>query len=865
MDKKIVSKNTKIPEKTSKIVKIQPKVMTSKKSRRKIWLKRIAIAALACFLFGVITIIGLFAWVSKDLPDPDKLNDRLVAESTRIYDKTGNTLLFEAGKDVKRTTIKIEDINDYVKWSTIALEDQNFYQHKGFEAKSFIRAVWRKFTGGSMSATSTLTQQFIKNAIVGDDKTYTRKIKELILAVQLERKYSKDEIIMMYLNEVGYGGVNYGVAAASNSYFHKTPKDLTVAEAATLASLVQRPTYFLNNTDDLKWRRDYCLEQMQKLGKISQDEADTAKKEEIVLAKEISYKKAPHFVDYVISQLEDDYGSTFMNQGYKVITSLDWDKQQLAEKAVADNMDNIRNYGGSNASLVNLDSKTGQILAMVGSYDYYAEDYEGQVNVATSPRQPGSSFKPFVYYTAFAKGYTPNTVLFDLKTTFPIESGSYTPQNYSGSTSGPITMQKALGNSLNIPAVKTLYLAGLNNVLDVADSLGYSTLKDRERFGLSLVLGGAEVKLIEHTSAFATLAREGVRHPISSIVKVEDQKGNTIYEWQNQETQVLNQEAAQTLNQALSNPANRLSAFAKFSITGHTTAGKTGTTQEYHDGWAMGYTPSFATGVWVGNNDNSAMNSHADGSMIALPIWNQYMSSILEGLPDEKFNQPPPSNSNKAVLWGDVGVKEKKKVDKYTQKIIPDECLASYPADYIVEKEYTEAHTILYYINKDDPKGSAPKNPKDDPMFTAWETPILEWTKTQPDYFNKDNKDLFESCDLRDNDQKPEITINSPSNNEIYTAKSFSIDVDFKIGTNRTITKTVYKIDETIIDSRTFAPWTTVYEPTNLTAGDHTLKIILSDDKGDQTSASVDFTFSNTKAVPQTNLNINLNTNKNKD
>ena len=851
-------------KKIKKVVDVKKPRKTAKqkaRDKRIIWLKKIGLGVLIAIGAGIIFCVIVFAWFSRDLPDPDKLDERLVAESTTIYDKSGEVLLYETGKDIKRTSITIDDINDHVKYSIISLEDQDFYNHSGFQFKPFIRAVFRKLTGGSMNATSTLTQQFIKNAIVGDDRTYTRKIKEIILSIQLERKYEKDEILMMYLNEVGYGSINYGIAAAANSYFGKNVADLTLAEAATLAGIVQRPTYYLNNPDDLKWRRNYCIEQMLDEEYITEEEAEAAKQEELELQKEVVYKKAPHFVDYVIEKLEDDYGSSFINQGLKVTTSLDWSKQEIAEQVISESIDTIRGRGGSNASLVSIDAHTGQILAMVGSYDYYAEDYDGQVNVATSNRQPGSSFKPLAYYTAFKKGYTPNTVLFDLITNFPIETGNYTPHNYSGGAAGPVSMKKALGQSLNIPAVKTLYLAGINNVLDVTDSLGYSTLKDRSRYGLALVLGGGEVKLLEHVSAFATFAREGVRHPATSIVKVEDRDNTVLYEWENQETQVLDQAATQTLNQVLSDPANRY-GFNALNINGHTVASKTGTTQEYRDAWTIGYTPSFATGVWVGNNDNATMNNGSAGLVVAAPIWNSYMSKILEGVADETFNAPPPTNPTKAVLWGTTGETITKKIDKFTKKVIPEECLSSYPKEYVEEKEFKEAHNILYYVNKDDPNGS--ETIPDDPMFVAWESPVLEWAKGQEEYFTEETEK--ENCSLRDESQKPTIEITTPKSKESLTNKTFSIKTSYTVGDKRKISKIVYLIDGNVVDTKTSSPFDSTYSPSSLTTGNHTLTVNIYDDVGDEATSSIAFSYSNPqlKTNKNTNSSKNSNTNKNK-
>lgn len=852
-----------MPKETKEAIKpLSRSALKAQKKKRKIkaWLKNIGIIVLALIGAGIIASVAVFAWFAKDLPDVDKISDRLIADSTKIYDKTGTILLYEAGKDIKRTSIDYSEIPDKVKWATLDLEDKNFYNHPGFDWKGILRSIYINIRTGKRVGGSTLTQQFIKQTVVGSEKNYARKIKELILSMELERKYSKDEILTMYMNQIGYGGINYGIAAAADSYYGKKLADLTLNEAATLASIPQLPTYYINNLDELKIRRDFCLDQMVEQNHATKEEAEAAKAESIELKKSVVYKKAPHFVDYVIAKLEDDFGSSFMNQGLKVTTSLDWDKQQIAEQVITDHIDDVRSYGGSNAALVNIDAHTGQVLAMVGSYDYYAEDYEGQFNVTTNGRQPGSSFKPFVYYTAFAKGYTPDTTIFDLTTNFPIDSGTYTPHNYSGGTSGPMKMKSALAHSLNIPAVKALYLAGIDKVLDVADSLGYTTFTDRSRFGLALVLGGGEVKLIEHTSAFATLAREGVRHPITTIIKVEDKSSSVLYEWKNEESQVLDQSSTQRINQVLSDSSLRPSYFSKLNIKGHAVAAKTGTTQEWRDAWTMGYTPSFAVGVWVGNNDNSSMGSSADGGVIAAPIWNDYFSQILEGLPDESFNEPPPINSTKAVLWGAVGTTVKKKVDKITGKIIPDECADSYPKEYIEEREFKEAHEILYYVNKDDPNGDAPKNPAEDPMFSAWEGPVIGWAKSQENYLTDETE--YESCDLRNDNQKPTIKLTSPTNGADLTLKTFYIKTSYTLGSGRAVSKMVYMIDNNVVDTKISPPFDATFVPTNLTSGRHSLTATLYDDKGDQASTTINFTYTNNNTNKNSNNNKNLNTNK---
>ena len=830
--------------------------------RWKRWLIRFGIGLAIVTGLGLIGGVATFAWFAKDLPSADQLESRVLTESTKIYDRSGEHLLYETGKDVRRTYTKIDEISQDLRDATIAVEDKNFYNHYGFDPIAILRSAGINVASDRRVGGSTITQQFVKMAIVGDERTYSRKIKEVILSVELERTYDKDKILEFYLNEAPYGGINLGVAAGAQSYFEKSPKDLTLAEAAFLAAIPQKPSRITQDYEALVERKDFVLDRMAEEGYITTEEAEAAKAESVEIKQTAVKKDAPHFVDYVISQLEDDFGANFINQGLRVTTTLDYDKQGLAEEAIANGIGKVEQYGGSNAALVSLDAHNGQILAMVGSKDYYAEDYDGQVNVAVSPRQPGSSFKPVVYVTAFSNGYNPNTVLFDVETDFPTETGNYHPRNFSLGTSGPLTMRRALANSLNIPAVKTIYLAGKDKVLDNADALGYTTLGDRDRFGLALALGGGEVKLLEHASAFATFAREGERHPTASILKVEDRSGNVLYEWTDSATQVLDKTAAQNLNSVLSDQGARGSTFAALNIPGKTTGGKTGTTNDFHDAWTVMYTPSFVTGIWTGNNDNTEMDYLADGVIIAAPIANDYMSRILEGLPDETFSAAPKSTANKGVLNGEIGEKVEKYVDKGTKHIIPDECVDSYPAEFKEKKEFKEAHTILQYLRKEDPLGSPPSDPASDPMYATWEKAIQAWAEGQDEYITE--KTEYEDCNLRSADQTPTITITVPSNGSTVTSETFAIQTRVHPGTNRTVKQIEYSIDGTVVDVQTSSPFESDYIPTTLTAGKHTLMVRVTNDRDNTASASVGFTYDNTTTEKNTNENTNSKNNTNK-
>ena len=500
--------------------------------------KKIIPGLIICSLAGLIALIGALAWLAKDLPKPDKLITRDVAQSTKIYDRSGEHLLYEIHGEEQRTIIRLEGVPAYVIQATLALEDQRFYEHKGFSLWGIFRGVvLQTLKGQRAQGGSTLTQQLVKNAILTDERSITRKIKELILSYQIEKKYSKQEILQMFFNEIPYGSTAYGIEAAANYYLGKNAKNLTLAEAALLAALPQRPSYFSPNgshVNELFARQQYALSQMVKLGNITAAEAEAAKNEEIKFKQKIESVTAPHFVFYVKELLSEKYGEKMVEQGgLKIISTLDYDLQKKAEEIIAAQAKkNLENYDATNAALVTIDVKTGQILAMVGSKDFFNEEIDGQVNVALSPRQPGSSFKPIVYTAAWQRGYVSETVVYDLETVFPVvNDNDYIPHNYDLKERGPVSLRSALAGSLNIPAVKMIYLTGIDNVLNLADSLGYTTLKDRSRFGLSLVLGGGEVKLLEHVNAFAVLARDGKFLPTTPLLKLEGGDGRLMEEF----------------------------------------------------------------------------------------------------------------------------------------------------------------------------------------------------------------------------------------------------------------------------------------------------------------------------------------------
>lgn len=787
----------------------------------------------------------IWIWSAVALPNPDQLIPEAQAQSTKIYDNKKETILYEIYSEKRRTAVELENIPDYVKWATITIEDKDFYKHKGFSLRGLARAILtnilrrRTAQGGS-----TITQQLIKNAILTPERTYTRKIKELILAWRLEQKFTKDEILKLYLNEIPYGSTAYGIEAAAKTYFGKSASELSLAEGALLTAIPKAATFYSpygEHTDKLKARQEHILSEMAKEGYITEEEADLAKRENVL--SKIAPKKesmiAPHFVLYVKELLAERYGERIVEQGgLTVVTSLDLEKQLIAEEAVKKGAErNQEKYGGTNAALVAIDPKTGRILAMVGSRDWTDDEHDGKVNVALRPRQPGSSFKPVVYSAAFIKGYTPNTVVYDVVTDFPtLIEGTYTPTNYDEKEYGPITLRKALAGSLNISGVKLTYLTGLDNIIDLAEKMGYATFQDRSRFGLSLVLGGGEVKLLEHTNAFATLANEGVYREPQAILRIEDAEGNTIEENKpNEGGRALDEEIARLTTGILSDNAARAFAFGErnyLTLPDRPVAAKTGTTNDFRDAWTIGFTPSLAAGVWAGNNDNTPMRK-APGSVAAAPIWNEFMAKALAGTPAEQFAPPQPIITGKPILDGEEGGLIKVTIDKISGKLATEFT----PPEFRMEKTFTLPHSILFYVDKDNPRGPAPKHPEDDPHYEAWEKAIQKWAQ-------KNNVALEEPPTEYDTthtiENRPTLTINSPEHNELITEPK--IRVGISAGAKRKLSKIKYYIDDELITiAHNFQSQLDLALPPFLKNGFHTLKIEVLDDVGNYASAARSF------------------------
>ena len=708
------------------------------------WLKRnyksiILDSLIVLLVIGVLLFSGLLIWISTmKIPDLSSFEDRRILQSTKIYDRTGEILLYDLHQDVKRTIVPFENISRNIKNATVAIEDERFYSHFGIDIRGILRAMYSNLMNGDLlggQGGSTLTQQVIKNSILQNEKKLTRKIKEAILSVKLERVLTKDQILSIYLNESPYGGTIYGVEEASQAYFGRSAADVSLAQAAYIAALPQAPTYlspYGNNRDALDKRKNTVLERMLNNGFITKDEYTSAKDEVVeFLPQAITGIRAPHFVMYIREQLVKLYGEEALaERGFRVITTLDYDLQQKAEEIVnRRSLDNAEKFKASNAGLVATDPKNGDLLVMVGSRDYFSEDIQGNFNITLASRQPGSSIKPFVYATAFSKGYLPNTILFDVKTQFSpacdadspsSESPCYSPNNYNNKFLGPVSMRNALAGSLNIPAVKTLYLAGVKNTLKLAADMGLTTLNDPERYGLTLVLGGGEVRLLDMTYAYGVFANSGVRAEPRSILRIEDSQGNTILENPVSEKQVIDKNVALLIADVLSDNVARTPLWGANSLVyfpNRDVAVKSGSTNNLRDAWVMGFTPNLAVGTWSGNNNNSPMGGGLSG-LITAPTWREFMDYALEKIPDEKFSQPQVDLAGiKPIIRGDY-------IDS---TLLLEQMTNNGTTTANIGNIINNIHTILYFVNKDDPQGPYPTNPSNDDQFFNWEYAVQKW------------------------------------------------------------------------------------------------------------------------------------------
>ncbi|MBI4153458.1 PBP1A family penicillin-binding protein, partial [Candidatus Woesebacteria bacterium] len=721
-----------------------------KKSRILVRLAKLAFLGVIGLFVLSFLVLPLFAF---NLPTPDKIVRR-EGFSTKILDRNGE-VLYDIFANQRRTPVALPDVPLFLRQATIAIEDKNFYKHRGFDPTGYLRAVYNIIAFRRLQGGSTLTQQLVKNVLLTPERTIFRKIKEFILAIQIERKYSKDEILQMYLNEAPYGGTAWGVEAAAEVYFGKSVKDLNLVESVILAGLPQRPSSYSPYSSNPKAyiaRTGDVLRRMREDGYITKEQESAALGELPSVEFQVrgASFKAPHFVQYVQKILEERYGERVVEQGgLRVTTTLDLSLQEKAEGIVGEEIAKVESQRITNGASVALNPETGEILAMVGSKNFNDPNYDGQFNTAVQAlRQPGSAIKPITYVTAFKEGFSPSTLIMDVPTTFPggVGQPDYTPVNYDAKFRGPIQLRYALGNSINMAAVKMLAMVGIRDTLQTAYDLGISTLKpDKEtleRVGLSLTLGGGEVRLLELTAAYAAFMNKGYRIDPVAILKVEDADGKVLEEVKPEKgKRVLSEEQAYLIAHILSDNSARTEVFGPNSllnISGRTVAVKTGTTNDKRDNWTIGGNSQGLVGTWVGNNDYTPMLNVASGVSGASPIWRRILLELLSAKPNLGFEVPSgivnasvdsvsgyrshdgyPSRSEYFIRGtepGDDPIHSKLKVCKTDGKLATPSDIAS--GNY-EEKEF--------FVFKEEDPTAAPGG------VNRWQEGILAWLSTQSD------------------------------------------------------------------------------------------------------------------------------------
>ena len=774
------------------------------------------------FALGVFLAGGLILWAANlKIPDFKSFDERQIIQSTKVYDRTGTVLLYNSGENVRRSNVAGTEISRNVKNATVAIEDREFYNHSGIRPTSIVRAFLANLTSlvssGGTQGGSTITQQVIKNTILTQEKSLSRKLKEVVLALKLERVMSKDDILTLYLNESPYGGNIYGIEEASQAFFGKPSSDLTLGESAYLAALPQSPTRFSpygSHKDLLEARKNLVLTRMQELGFATREEVEAAKKESVAFLPQNNFAiKAPHFVFYVLGALEEKYGQELLSRGgLKIITTLDWEKQKKTEEIVSEFAPiNEKNYNAKNMGVVAEDPHTGEILVMVGSRDYYEVENDGNFNVTLAHRQPGSSFKPFVYATAFKKGYTPDTILFDLPTQFqttcsPIVTATadkgnagdcYAPNNYDGLFRGPMTLRSALAQSINVPSIEVLYLAGIKDSLATAADIGIQSLGNANQYGLTLVLGGGEVSPLEMTGAYATFASGGVYHPHSSVLSVQDSGGNYLegtatssLPVADRGLRVLDEQIAASISDILSDNTARAPSYGANSplyFPNRDVAVKTGTTNDYKDMWTVGYSPELTLGIWVGNNDNTSMVKNVAGFVVA-PMWRKIFEAIASDLPATPFVRPVYTYLNdpnvRPILRGIWQGGETYTIDKASGKLATQYT----PPEMRQEVPMGEIHSILHWLDKENPNGAAPVNPASDPQYIYWETPVKLWAAANGYIAGASSTKPTAFDDVHTPGHQPVISIVSP-------APNVTVDPSSRVDMVVNVTKHSYPID----------------------------------------------------------------------
>jgi len=823
-----------------------------KRSRRLLaWTKLVLFGVIGIFLVSFV----VFPIIAFSLPSPDKIVRR-EGFSTKILDRNGE-VLYDIFENQRRTPVTFDEVPAYLKQATIAIEDKNFYKHQGFDPFGMVRGFSRIITLGRAQGGSTLTQQLVKNVLLSPERSIFRKIKEFVLAIQIEKKYSKDEILLMYLNEAPYGGTAWGVETAAETYFGKKTFDLNLVESAILAGLPQRPSAYspYSSTPEAYIERtEAVLRRMREDGYISKDqESEAAGMLDSVefQARGASFK-APHFVQYVQKILEERYGESVVEAGgLRVTTTLDLELQEAAQDIVAEEIQKVESQHITNGAVVAIDPETGEILAMVGSKNFNDPDYDGQVNVTLSLRQPGSAIKPITYVTALKKGFTPSTLLMDVPTVFPGGEGlpDYEPVNYDGKYRGPMQVRYALANSINVAAVKTLALVGIKDTLETAYDMGISTLKPNNetlsRVGLSLTLGGGEVRLLELTSAYSAFTNQGYRVDPVAILKVEDKDGKILEEVKPEnlpagkagKKRVLTPEQAWLIANILSDNAARQDIFginSLLNIPGKQVAVKTGTTNDKRDNWAIGGNPQIIVGVWVGNNDNSQMKAVASGISGASPIWRRVLLEAISGKPAVTFEQPAgivsaavdsvsgfrahdgfPSRMEyfiKGTEPGEDPIHKKLKVCKNEGKLATPSDIAG--GNY-EEKEY-------FLFKEEDPTTSNVAG-----STNRWQEGILNWLLTQSDSRYHPPGDYCGSSPISVDFTEPQ--------DKSTLSNSFSVKI--KVDSTADIALVELEIDG--VNKRSFDAPPFVYKVENLPDGVYTIKAKARDTNSKESGRSI--------------------------
>ena len=802
------------------------------------------------FLVSIVVAFVGFQVMTFLLPAPENIV-RHDGFSTKILDRNGK-LLYDVYVDQRRSPVTLTDLPEYLKKGTIAIEDKNFYTHQGFDPLGYLRILQNLITKQRLIGGSTLTQQLVKNVLLTPERTPIRKLKELILTLQIEKKYSKDEILTLYLNEAPYGGSAYGVGTAAEIYFGKSVKDLNLVECAFLAGLPQRPPYYspyLNPNKAYVGRTQEVLRRMREDSYITKDQEQEARTalDNLEFQPKGADFKAPHFVQYVQNILNDRYGEeTVARGGLKVTTTLDLDLQEKAQAIVSEEIEKVQSLHIGNGAAVAIDPQTGEILAMVGSKDFNAKDYDGQVNVTTSLRQPGSAIKPIVYTKALEKGYTAASVLVDAPTSFPggANQPDYTPVNYDGKFRGPVQLRYALANSLNIPAVKLIALVGIKDVLTLANDMGISSLEPTpatmSRVGLSLALGGGEVKLVELTSAYSAFLNQGYRVDPVSILEVQDQDGKVLEKNSPKKgNQVIPTDVAFIVSNILSDNDARKDTFglnSLLNISGRSVAVKTGTTNDRRDNWAIGGTPQVIVGTWVGNNDNSPMKQVASGVSGASPIWNRIVKAAVAGKPVVPFDTP--SEVTTQTVDRISGLKSHDGFPDRTEyfvkgtepgddtmhvnlKVCKGEGKLATPSD-VAANNYDNKEFII--LKEEDPTAPAGGENK-------WQKGIIEWINSQPD--NGKYKVPTEYCS---GVTSAPLNIDFVSPTDRSSNLDKALKISFKVSSLNNLSNVWLEVDGTTVRSFTGAP----YEfETELTNGVHTLRAVVKDDKGNQSDRKI--------------------------